>query len=198
MKRSQYDAVEWVWSLVLKSQTLIRSGLCSNTIFSKWTWEIAKQRHPAMSRIQTGLGFQHDDLRAWEGTGTGCSNASTELHDRNGFCASANNQPPLLPPRWERKKITLLCRSWISKYSGEWWSGSFFRNCFEKWNLKAKQHKVPLYKQFFPPGVPLYKDKCSLNKEKNIQTEAHRESVSFVRAWIEVGTYLYSHNPITT
>lgn len=85
------------------------------------------------------------------------------------------------------EQIIPLCGLWRSKYSGGWWGGSFFRNCFEKWNLKAKQHKVHLYKQFSPPGIPLYRDKFSLNKEKNFQTEVSRESASFVWAWIRVG-----------
>lgn len=74
--------------------------------------------------------------------------------------------------------------------------GPFFRNRFEKWNLKAKQCKVHLYKQFSPPGISLCRDKSSLNK--NIQMEASRESISFVWVWIEMGTYPYPHNPMVT
>lgn len=134
-----------MWCLFLKSQTLIRPGLYINTIHLIWTWEFAKQRHPAITRIQKGLGFQNYALIAWESTGTPCSNVSTKLHDQNESRPSARIQPLLVPPCWQLEQIISLCSSWISKYSGGWWGGSFFRNCFEKWNFKAKQHEVHLY-----------------------------------------------------
>lgn len=77
----------------------------------------------------------------------------------------------------QMEQIVHLCGLWIRKYSEGWWDGSFFGNCFEKWHLKAKQHKVHLYKQFSPLGIPPCRDKSSPNKEKNFQTSQQRKCI---------------------
>lgn len=98
----------------------------------------------------------------------------------------------------QMEQIIPLCGLWISKYSGWWWGGSFFRNCFEKGNLKAKQHKVHLYKQFSPLEVPLYRDNSSLSK-KGICKQKSAEKVHYLCGH-QSGFmhYLHFHNPMIT